>query len=122
VTGTAGTEARTANAELKCFDASANPYLLAGAVTAVAAATVDEGRGLPPEVSVDPATLPPDQQPPRLPGSVLEAVDHLEKDERLRAAFGEALLGAFVAVRRAEVELFDGWSDEEVAAATRWRY
>jgi glutamine synthetase len=122
VTGTAGTEARTANAELKCFDASANPYLVVGAVTALAAATVDEGRTLPAEVTCDPATLAPGGQPPRLPQSVVEAVEHLEKDGRLRAAFGDPLFEAFVAVRRAEAELFAGWSDEEVAAATRWRY
>jgi glutamine synthetase len=122
VTGTAGTEASAANAELKCFDASANPYLVVGAVAAIAAATVDEGRTLPAEVTVDPATLPPGGQPPCLPQSVLEAVDHLEKDGHLRAAFGDALFEAFVAVRRAEAELFDGWSGEEVAAATRWRY
>ena len=122
VTGTAGTQATAANAELKCFDASANPYLVVGAVAAVVAATVDEGRALPAETAVDPATLPPGGQPPCLPRSVLEAVDHLEKDGRLRAAFGDPLFEAFVAVRRAEAELFDGWSGEEIAAATRWRY
>jgi len=122
VTGTAGTEATAANAEIKCFDASANPYLVVGAVAAVAAATADEGRVLPDEVSVDPALLPPDGQPPCLPQSVSEAVDHLEKDGRFRAAMGAALFEAFVAVRRAEAELFAGWSDDEIAAATRWRY
>ena len=122
VTGTAGTEPRTANAELKCFDASANPYLLVGAVTAIVTATADEGRRLPPEITVDPAVLPAGDQPPRLPQSVLEAVDCLEKDERLRAALGDPLFEAFVAVRRAEADAFDGWTDDEVAAATRWRY
>ena len=122
VTGTAGTEPTAANAELKCFDASANPYLLVGAVTAVVTASADETLTLPDEITVDPATLPADRQPPRLPGSVLDAVDFLDKDDRLRTAFGEPLFEAFVAVRRAEAELFDGWSDDEVAAATRWRY
>jgi glutamine synthetase len=122
VTGTAGVRATAANAELKCVDASANPYLVVGAVTAIATATADEKRKLPDEIAVDPAVLAPDQQPPRLPRSVLEAIDHLEKDERLRSAFGEPLFDAFTAVRRAEAELFDGWSDEEVAAAVRWRY
>jgi glutamine synthetase len=122
VTGTAGTEPTAANAEIKCFDASANPYLVVGAVAAVAAATADEGRTLPAEVTVDPATLAPGGQPPRLPQCVGEAVEELEKDERLRAAFGDPLFEAFVAVRRAEADLFDGWSDEEVAAVTRWRY
>ena len=122
VTGTAGTEATAANAEIKCFDASANPYLVVGAVAALAAATVDEGRVLPDEVVVDPAMLPAGGRPPGLPRSVAEAVDHLEKDGRLRAALGEALFQAFVAVRRAEAELFSGSSDDEIAAAVRWRY
>jgi len=122
VPGTASRRDSAANAELKCFDASANPYLLVGAVTAIASATADEGRTLPGEISVDPAVLPPEEQPPRLPRSVADAVNHLEKDERLRSLFGEALFGAFVAVRRAEAELFAGWTDEEIAAAIRWRY
>jgi glutamine synthetase len=122
VTGTAGTEADAANAELKCFDASANAYLVVGAVTAIATACADEGRKLPEEISVDPATLPAEEQPPILPRGVPEAIDQLEKDERLRAVFGEALFDAFVAVRRAEADLFAGWTDEEIADATRWRY
>ena len=122
VTGTAGTEGHAANAELKCVDASANPYLVVGAVTAVVAATADEGLTLPAEVTVDPASLPPEERPPRLPQTVPEAVDLLEKDGRLRRAFGDPLFEAFLAVRRAEAELFAGWSDEEIAAATRWRY
>ncbi|MGH9012093.1 MAG: glutamine synthetase family protein [Acidimicrobiia bacterium] len=122
VAGTVGTEADAANAELKCFDASANPYLVVGAVTAIATASADEGRKLPDEICVDPAALPPEERPPHLPRSVPEAIDHLEKDERLRAVFGDALFEAFVAVRRAEDELFAGWTDEEIADATRWRY
>jgi glutamine synthetase len=122
VTGIAGTQATAANAELKCVDLSANPYLVVGAVTAIATATVDEGRKLPEEICVDPAVLPPEEQPPLLPRSVPEAIDRLEKDERFRAVFGDALFEAFVAVRRAEAELFSGLTDEQIAAATRWRY
>jgi glutamine synthetase len=122
VTGTAGTEPTAANAELKCFDGSANPYLVVGAVTAVITATADEGLTLPDEITVDPATLPAAGQPPRLPQAILDAVEVLEKHERLRTAFGDPLFEAFLAVRRAEADLFDGWSDDEVAAATRWRY
>jgi glutamine synthetase len=122
VTGTAGMEPAAANAELKCFDLSANPYLVVGAVTAIVAASADEAWTLPDEVRVDPAVLPPEEQPPRLPTGLLWAVDCLEKDERLRTALGDPLFEAFVAVRRGEAELFNGWTDEEVAAATRWRY
>ena len=40
----------------------------------------------------------------------------------LREAMGEWLYDAFVAVRRAEIELFSGHTPDQVVAATRWRY
>jgi glutamine synthetase len=122
VTGTAGSEALAANAELKCFDGSANPYLLAGAVAAVSSYTVDDGLRLPAEVTVDPATVPTAEQPPPLPLALPEAADRLETDAILRKAFGEPLIEAILAVRRAEIELFDGKSAEEIVAATRWTH
>ncbi len=120
VTGTRGSEPAAANAELKCFDLSANPYLVVGAVTAVVCASSDAGARLPAEVTVDPASLPGGEQPARLPESLGQAVDAMEGDGVLREAMGEVLFEAFVAVRRAEVERLAGHSDEEVAAATRW--
>jgi glutamine synthetase len=122
VTGTAGSEATAANVELKCFDASANPYLLVGAVAAVVAASAESGARLPPEVSVDPSGLPAADQPPRLPQSLPEAVAALEADEVLRGALGEPLSEAFLAVRRAEMALAADRTDEEVVALTRWVY
>jgi glutamine synthetase len=109
-----------ANAELKCFDGSANPYLLAGAVATIASSTVDEGLTLPPEVTVDPATLPGSEQPDRLPLSLDAAVAAFEADPVLPAALGEPLTQAIIAVRRAELEAFAGLSDEAVVAALRW--
>ena len=41
-------------------------------------------------------------------------------DETLRSAFGPALVDSYVAVRESEIELFDGATPDEVAAATRW--
>jgi len=122
VTGMRGSESTAANAELKCFDGSANPYVVAGAVTAVACAAVDAGGRLPPEVAVDPASLPEDEQPARLPRSLGEAIVALENDDVLREAMGPTLFEAFLAVRRAEVERFRDRSDEEVVAATRWTH
>jgi glutamine synthetase len=117
-----GSQETAANAELKCFDASANPYLLVGSVAAVACAGLEAGASLPAEVGIDPAALPTDQQPPRLPQSVAEAVAALEADTILREAMGAPLFEAFLAVRRAEIELFAGRTDEEVVAASRWVY
>ncbi len=122
ITGPAGSQSTAANAEIKCVDGSANPYLLAGAVVAIASATVDSSLRLPDEVTTDPALLPANSQPPRLPQSLPESIGYLEGDTVLTEAFDERLMEAFLAVRRAEVELFSGKTDEEIAASTRWRY
>jgi glutamine synthetase len=122
ITGTMGWQDAAANAELKCFDASANPYLLAGAVVAIAAATVDKGMRLPNEINSDPASLPEDARPPRLPQALSESVELLAGDDVIRAAMDEYLLEAFVAVRRAEIDLFAGKTPDEIVAATRWRH
>ena len=122
VTGVVGTGDRAANVEIKCCDGAANPYLLVGAVCAIVVDAVDAGSRLPPEVTVDPAGLGEDQRPPRLPESLPDAVGHLAADTGLRAAMGDALFEAYLAVRRAEVEIFAGRDPDEVAAGTRWRY
>lgn len=121
VTGTSGLESQAANAELKCVDGSANPYLFAGAVMAVAIAAAADAR-LPGEILVDPSSLPTGEQPPLLPQTVAEACDVLEHDDVLCAALGEPLLHAFLAVRQAEVRLYADQDPAAVAAATRWVY
>ena len=47
VTGSIGETHRAANLEIKCFDGSANPYLVVGAVLAAALTAVDKGLTLP---------------------------------------------------------------------------
>jgi glutamine synthetase len=122
VLGSVGERDRAANAELKCCDGSANPYLVVGAVTAIATASFESDRRLPAEVPGDPALLPAAEQPPRLPTSVGEAVDALRADDVLPGLLGEPLLEAFCSVRRAEAELFADATPEAIAEASRWRY
>jgi glutamine synthetase len=126
VTGMIGSRETAANTEVKCFDSSANPYLLAGAVIAAGLAGVERNLSLPPEVSTDPGGMSDEELEhngiQRLPQSVEEAVAHLEKSDVLRDAMGPKLFSPFVAVRRAEAEAFEGQSPEDVAAAHRWRY
>jgi glutamine synthetase len=112
-------EPGSANAEVKCFDAAANPYLVTGCVIAAGLAGIDAGLGLPEPVSGDPAHS---AGAVRLPGTLAETADLLERDEALGEALGEALLSAVLAVRRSEAERFAGVSPEETVAATRWRY
>ncbi len=126
VTGMVGTHESAANTEVKCFDSSANPYLVAGALIAAGLAGVERDLRLPPEATGDPAGYSQEDLVRlgirRLPRSVEEAVGQLEESMVLREALGDVLFGAFVAVRRAEQEVFAGMDDEAVVAAHLWRY
>jgi glutamine synthetase len=112
----------TANLEIKCFDLSANPYLVTGAVMAVALAAADRHARLPPGVSGDPAAPghPQADQLARLPTSLADAVKALEASDELRSALGDELASGYLAARRAEIALAAGKSDEEIVAASRW--
>jgi glutamine synthetase len=118
VTGAPDDE-QAANAEVKCFDGAANPYLAAGAVIAAGLAGIDERLTLPPPVAGDPAD---EGGQTRLPTSLPEAVDRFTASTVLRKAMGDPLYEAVAAVRRAETELFADRSPDEIAAATRGRY
>jgi len=126
VTGSAGNEARSANIEIKCFDLLANPYLvLSGLLAAGVAGIADEAR-LPEPVDVDPAALGDEvlaeRGIARLPTSLRAALDAFRSDDVLISAFGPALVASIAAIRESELELFDGASDDELAAATRWAH
>ena len=126
VTGMVGARETAANTEVKCFDQSANPYLVVGALIAAGLAGVEKDLRLPDEVLIDPGALSEDELADRgiqrLPRSVEEALSHLEKSDVLRDAMGPMLFGPFAAVRRAEAEAFAGQEPEEIVAAHRWRY
>ena len=126
VTGSAGETQFVANAEVKCVDASANPYLVVGAILAVGVASLNKGLTLPDEVSGDPVALDPAELQrlgvERLPETVAAALARLDENDLLRNAMGDYLYDAFTAVRRAEDALFAESTPEHVVAATRWRY
>ncbi|WP_431780803.1 glutamine synthetase [Streptomyces chumphonensis] len=109
-----------ANAELKCFDGAANPYLLVGAVIEAGLAGVAEHLTLPPPVTGDPHSRP--DRPPRLPVSLAESLDALRGSAPLRAALGEPLFAAVEAVRAAEDAQAARLSPERLAHTTRHRY
>ncbi len=126
VTGSAGEQDARANVEIKCFDLAANPYLATGALIAAGLAGLEAGATLPPEIDGDPASLSPaeitDRGLRRLPQTLADASDCLERDAALRSAMGEPLAEAFLAVRRGEAETFAGASPEEIVEQTRWRW
>ncbi|KAB8166977.1 glutamine synthetase [Streptomyces sp. 3MP-14] len=108
-----------ANAEVKSFDGAANPYLVVGGVLAAGLAGLREELTLPVPVTGDPAHQPGQR---RLPAELPEATRALADSAVLAEAMGEELLGAVVAVRRAEAELFAAAGPEELVVATRDRY
>ncbi len=114
------------HAEIKPFDAAANPYLAVGAVIAAGLHGLSTGAALPPPVTGDPGVLGVRERARRgivrLPSSLTESTDRLAESAVLREAMGEVLYGAVIAVRRAEAAHFADSEPEEIAAATRWRY
>ncbi|MBA3338845.1 MAG: glutamine synthetase [Geodermatophilaceae bacterium] len=126
VTGPAGNRNSSANLEIKCLDASANPYLVVAGLLAAGIAGLDDDASLPAPVNVDPAGLTPEERETAgisaLPSSLEESVAAFEKDPVFRAAFGVELSTTIAELRRFEQELFAESSPEEIAAVTRWKH
>jgi glutamine synthetase len=101
-----GAEEPSTNVELKCADATANPYLALGGVIAAGLHGLEQALEPPEPVPVDPATIPEDERERRgirrLPATQAEALDALEADELLVDALGPVLAGSYLAVRRSE--------------------
>lgn len=126
VRGTAGHEASAANLEVKCFDLSANPYLVTGALLAAGLRGMEEGLRLPEETTVDPGDLSEHELAAagaeRLPTDLPSALARFEASGVLAEALGAPLHETVAAVRRAEVALFAEATPEEISARTRWRH
>lgn len=107
-----GLEMESTNLELKPCDPSANPYLALGGLIAAGlhglAERLDPGEA----VLVDPDTLSEPERRRRgirrLPTTLAEALDALERDEVLREVMGEVLAREYLAVKRSEVRGFEG--------------
>jgi len=105
-----GQEQTSINFEFKPSDPSNNPYLALGGMIAAGldglARKLDPGEA----VLVDPGSLSDEERERRgirrLPASLAEAVDNLEKDEVLMEALGPMLAGSYLAVKRSEYRAF----------------
>ncbi|KAK1403366.1 Glutamate-ammonia ligase [Heracleum sosnowskyi] len=90
------------NFEIKAIDGCANPYL---ALSSIIASGIDGLRrhlNLPEPINEDPQ----DGKLQRLPQSLSESVDALEKDSALEKLIGEKLLLAVKGVRKAEINYY----------------
>lgn len=126
VTGSVGEQAGAANVEVKCFDQSANPYLLMAAVLAAGLDGLTAGAALPDAVDGDPAALDEAERAARgvlrLPQRLDDAVAAFAADGVLAEAFGPELTETVLAVRRAEIARFADATAEEVLTASRWQH
>jgi glutamine synthetase len=105
-----GDDEGSANLELKSSDTTGNPYLALGGL--IHAGLDGVRRKLDPgePVNVDPATLSDAERRKlgvaRLPTTLGEALDELERDEVLMEALGPLRRTAYLAVKRSEVASF----------------
>lgn len=107
-----GAEMASTNLEFRPSDSSANPYISLGGVIAAGLDGVERGLTPRPEqrIDMDPVLADPDDLARRgivrLPGSILESVAALESDGVLMDALGHLLSSSYLAVRRADWEIF----------------
>ncbi len=115
-----------ANVELKPSDASANPYLALAVVLAAGIAGIEDGLTPPAPVQEDPGQWSEDRRAAHgihpLPATAAEQAAALLASQRIRAALGEELTGAFLAVRAADAARAADLDTAEVAHAFRWLY
>jgi glutamine synthetase len=121
-----GRAAGSLRLELRCADHSANPYLALGALIAAGLDGVARGRdpGIP--LGVDPGTLSDEERSlvgiHRLPTSLSQALDAMERDALLTEALGSLLATSYIAVKRQEVIFCQEKTREEIAAAHFEKY
>jgi glutamine synthetase len=123
--GYPGLEQQQSNIEVKCPDASANPYtatavLIAAALEGARARTplAEPARTAPSRLTAEEKTA---SRVHPFPTSLSEALEAVEASSFAREVLGETMLNAVVAVRRRDAEVFEGLPAEEVVARTRWR-
>nr|WP_245573143.1 glutamine synthetase family protein [Amycolatopsis benzoatilytica] len=124
IRGAAGQRSTAANWEVKCFDLTANPYLVLAGLIFAGLAGIDAEERLPPPIDVDPGSLSPDEAAAagvvRLPTSLPDSIAAFEADDVLPKAFGEELGTTLLDVRRAEAAELGALPDAELCRVMRW--
>jgi glutamine synthetase len=96
--------------EYRAADAVANPYLALSALLAAGLKGIEEGYELPPEVSDNVFRMTPAERAAagihRLPESLAEALDEMERSELVAEALGEHVFGWFLRNKRKEWERY----------------
>ena len=110
-----GGPGEAAHLELKIADAAANPYLLLGALMALAADDLARPRPLPAPLTGDPVG----QGAPRLPNDLPAAITAFAAHPLLSRVMGPLLHRTVIEAREAEVRRCSGLSDGALIASTR---
>jgi glutamine synthetase len=121
-----GREASSINLELKPADHSGNPYLAIGAMIAAGldgiTNKIDPGE----PQQIDPGNYSDAERAQRgilrLPTTLDEAVDELERDDVLTGALGPLLATSYIAVKRNESAFFKEQSPEEETRQHFYKY
>ncbi|MDV3126337.1 glutamine synthetase family protein [Mycobacterium sp. 21AC1] len=112
-----------ANVEVKVIDPSANVYLATATILGLAHHGIERELELPPETTVDPATLSDAQRDANnitlLPSRQSEALAALDDSALLRGVLGDEPVAAVLAVRRYEQENYGGLPPEELTEKFR---
>jgi glutamine synthetase len=112
-----------ASVEIKVIDASANPYLAAAVVLGSALDGIQRELPLPPEVTVNPASLSEaEQERLALTTDQTAALDLLDGSAFARGLLGDLIVDGTLSVRRYETRTFAGAEPEDVAAAFRMAF
>ncbi len=110
---------RGANVEVKVIDSSANPYFATAAILGLALDGIERKLPLPPETTVDPATLTDKERTKDgvvlLPSNQADALRALDESSLLRGILGDEAVDAVVAVRRYEQQTYGELPPDELA-------
>lgn len=113
-----GRESASLNLELKCSDHSGNPYLAIGGILAAGLDGIEQHLDPGEPAVLDPGNYSDAERErrgiPRLPESLDEALDALERDPFLLKALGPMLATSYLAVKRSEIDFFRDKTPQEV--------
>jgi glutamine synthetase len=121
-----GREAESINLELKPADHSGNPYLAIGALLAAGMDGIQNNIDPGEPQEIDPGNYSDEEREKRgirrLPTSLDEALDELERDDVLKEALGPLLATSYIAVKRNEAAFFKDKTPEEETRQHFYKY
>ena len=111
---------RTFNMEFRPPDATASPYMVIGSLVRAGLEGIRRELPLPPAIDRDPADLTEAERAAvgivPLPGTLTAALAAFENDEAARSWLSPTMLTSYLAVKRAEIDIAQDATPDEVCA------